>query len=182
MNFKVKCCNEYVDDFSLGKIYEVVSGKIIDDNGDARPISDTVFNSFEELVCFYPDSFELVEEEMEQNEPKSEFTLRDLKPFMLVERRKGDLLLVAENKHTMCLIGEDFSCSCSMSDYDLNLKNKYNYDKDIMKVYDLSESYSSYFDVNLRTLLFDRFKEVHISLKEIKEKFNLDEDAIVVID
>lgn len=184
MNFKVKCTkNRGENGFTSGKIYEVINGKITDDYRGKRPCSISTIDSFYELCEFYElCDFVLISDDIKQNNLKN-FTLNDLKPFMLVERRNGELLLVSENKIGICLFGKDLSCYCIMSeDYDLYLKNKYDYNKDIIKVYDLSMTTSHLFNIKHRELIFNVNKEVHISLKEVKDKFNLEEEDIVIID
>lgn len=100
---------------------------------------------------------------------------------MLVERRNGELLIVAENKRGICFIKKDYSCGCTLEEYDLCLKNIYDCNKDIVKVYDLSKEIAPCFDIKDRALIFNRYKEVFLSLDEIREKFELDKDVATII-
>lgn len=61
-NMKVVCTKEY-EGYTLGKIYEISDGKLIDDDGDVRPIGGvSKFNSLEDLNSGTAKFIKLVEE------------------------------------------------------------------------------------------------------------------------
>lgn len=60
-NMKVVCTKEY-EGYTLGKIYEITDGKLIDDDGDARPIGGvSKFKSLEDLNSGTAKFIKLVE-------------------------------------------------------------------------------------------------------------------------
>lgn len=61
-NFKVKCLKDNsFGSVTPGQIYSVINGKLIDDDGDKRPLASDTFNSVED-VCGWGGEFELVKE------------------------------------------------------------------------------------------------------------------------
>ena len=59
-NMKVVCTKKS-EGYTLGKIYEVSDGKLIDDDGDARPTGRKKFESFEDLNSGTAKFIKLVE-------------------------------------------------------------------------------------------------------------------------
>jgi len=73
MDFKVKCLESVDRSITKGKIYEVVCGKLIDDNKDKRPIdldrtikSVDDINNYETIPYAWLGAFKTVEEEIKK--------------------------------------------------------------------------------------------------------------------
>ena len=176
MNIKVRCNNNYESGFSAGKIYELKDGKIIDDDSEERPMNDETIDSFEKLCGYYDGcDFELVE-----------FTLNDLKPFMLVERRNGEMLLIGQSTHGLCLLDNTLEAICDMHNctYNQDLTHIGTCSKDIMCVYNFSNNINTTTSLSTdkRDILWRRHETVYISLKEIRDKFNLEKDTVIIVE
>lgn len=176
MSIKVRCNDSYEDGFSIGKVYELKDGKIIDDDNEARPMNDKTIDSFDKLCEYYDGcDFELLE-----------FTLEDLKPFMLVERRNGERLLVGQSSKGVCLLNASLESVCLFSEcsYNQDLTHLENANKDIVVVYDFCNSIhgTTSFSTEQRKTVWKKYDIVHLSLKTIKDKFNLEEDTVVIIE
>lgn len=113
--------------------------------------------------------WEPMEEEMEK-----EFTKADLKNRMVVEYRDGKKKIVVDD----ILMGNDGYAH--IRDYNDDLTNPFDSNRDIIKVFDkilyfdkISETYFGHL------MLWERKETKELTLKEIEEKFGVDEVKII---
>jgi hypothetical protein len=158
-NFKVRCIEVKKRDFTKGKEYQVVNGKIQEDHGFIWS-SIRKFNNLDDINKFFADGcngffakFELV------TEPQ-QFTKDMLKTGMRVELKNGSRYVVLKDVETTFYGHQDFllASGCDFlvgSEYEEDLTDKHFNSFTIMKVYK-SINESNILNLTVGKLLWQR--------------------------
>lgn len=152
---------EYVSEFfgfTVGKIYDFTNGKIVDKDGDLRPMGREPLHTIDELNKWCRSCSDTYNDIFFEMVP-----ITIIEPFILVEIRDGRLLMAStyysiyNEENEIGFVSEDGLMISSLSDYDTNLQAKFDKKYDIMKIYSHSLIHDTLkFSTEDRQVLWER--------------------------
>lgn len=179
--FKAKCTSSWSDNFTVGKVYEVVNGVITADNCCKFKNNNDINCLNKNFYC----NFELVTEEC----ANSKFTLENIKPCMLVEFEDGDICMAMMTEgNRIELVDKDGSAIITLSNEKFDDNFKYKGDRDTVGADDYFDIRNVYgftskphqaldFDTYSRPLLWERREAIPEAVKVYRPKY---EDSFIL--
>ena len=113
---------------------------------------------------------------------EKEFTLSDLKVGMLVEIRRGDKFIIAQNEGDVFGTNDSEWLSFDNFEEDMRYYNRGDYCFDIVNVYGRCKKNSGFytFSTTNRDLLFQRKEPKELTMQEIADKFGIPVDQLKI--
>lgn len=174
---------------TAGKALELYNILIIDNNNYLgyynNYTTDAILGNryfVEDIEEFLKIAAQLINKEYTQK--KNTFTIDDIKPGMVVELRNGsrEIVLSTENNTIFTSRENDYS-SGLIETYHENLTHVDNKVYDIVKVYSIKSfcTILNVFNKEYLSIIWEKQK-LQISMKEIADKFGVNENEIEIID